>query len=109
MKEKLFPYKYYLFSVFIKNLNTSKENIFFNQRFSKIYTFFCQLFDITTYLTIQREFIALKKTIINEKDINIIEKVKKININNSNFIKDINNCIEENKIYILAQGIPEKR
>ena len=109
MKEKLFPYKYYLFSVFIKNLNTSKENIFFNQRFSKIYTFFCQLFDITTYLTIQIEFIELKKTIINEKDINIIEKVKKININNSNFIKDSNNCIEENKIYILAQGIPEKR
>ena len=109
IKEKLFPYKYYLFSVFIKNLYTSKENFFFNQRFSKVYTFFCQLFDITTYLSIQREFIALKKAIFNEKEISIIEKVKKININNNNFIKDINNCIEENKIYILAQGITEKR
>ena len=109
IKEKLFPYKYYLFSVFIKNLYTSKENFFFNQRFSKVYTFFCQLFDITTYLSIQREFISLKKAIFNEKEISIIEKVKKININNNNFIKDINNCIEENKIYILAQGITEKR
>ena len=108
IKEKLFPYKYYFFSVFIKNLKTSKENIFFNQRFAKIYTFVCQLFDITTYLSLQREFIALKKTSFDENDINIIEKVKKININNNNFIKDINTCIEENKFSILAQGITEK-
>jgi hypothetical protein len=108
IKEKLFPYKYYLFSVFIKNLNTSKENIFFNQRFAKIYTFVCQLFDITTYLSLQREFIALKKTSFDENEINIIEKNRKININNNNFIKDINTCIEENKFSILAQGITEK-
>ena len=108
IKGKLFPYKYYLFSVFIKNLNTSKEHFLFNQRFAKIYTFLCQLFDITTYLSLQREFIALKNTIFDEKSINIIEKTKKININNNNFMKEINNCIEDNKLYILAQGISDK-
>jgi len=108
IKQKLFPYKYYFFSVFIKNLNASKENFLFNQRFAKIYAFVCQLFDITTYLSIQREFIAIKKTYFDEKTINIIEKNKKININNNNFMKDINNCIEDNKLYILAQGISNK-
>ena len=108
IKQKLFPYKYYFFSVFIKNLNASKENLLFNQRFAKIYAFVCQLFDITTYLSIQREFIAIKKTYFDEKTINIIEKNKKININNNNFMKDINNCIEDNKLYILAQGISNK-
>ena len=108
IKGKLFPYKYYFFSVFIKNLNTSKDNFLFNPKFAKIYAFVCQLFDITTYLSLQKEFIALKKTIFDEKSINIIEKTKKININNNNFMKDINDCIGEQKVYILAQGICDK-
>ena len=107
VKEKLFPYKYYLFSVFIKNLNTSNNNCLFSSRFVKIYTFYCQLFDITTYLSLQREFNALK-TIFNEKSVNLIEKNQKINVNSSTFIKDINNCIGEHKFYILAQGINKK-
>ena len=104
IKEKLFPYKYYLFSVFIKNLTISKRNCFFSQRFSKIYTFLSQLFDITTYLSLIREFNALKK-IFDEKNVNLIEKNKKININSNSFIKDINDCIGGQKFYILAQGL----
>ena len=104
IKEKLFPYKYYLFSVFIKNLNISKGNCVFSQRFSKIYTFLSQLFDITTYLSLIKQFNAIKK-IFSEKNKNLIEKNKKININSNSFIKDINNCIGEHKFYILAQGL----
>ena len=104
IKEKLFPYKYYLFSVFIKNLQISNENCFFSSKFAKIYTFLCQLFDIATYLSLQREFNALK-TIFNEKSIQLIEKNQKININSNNFLKEINQCIGEKKFYILAQGM----
>ena len=104
IKQRLFPYKYYLFSIFIRNLNATKENCFFSSRFLKIYTFLCQLFDITTYLSLHREFNALKQ-IINKKGINLIEKNTKININSNNFMKDISNCIGEHKFYILAQGI----
>jgi hypothetical protein len=104
IKQKLFPYKYYLCSIFIKNLDASKHNCLFSSRFTKIYAFLCNLFDITTYLLLHREFNALK-TIFNEKNINLIEKNKKININSKNFIKSINECIEEHKFYILAQGI----
>ena len=104
IKQKLFPYKYYLCSIFIKNLNTSEHNCFFSSRFTKIYAFLCQLFDITTYLLLHREFNALK-SIFNEKNVHLIEKNKKININSKSFIKNINECIEEQKFYILAQGI----
>ena len=104
IKQRLFPYKYYLCSVFIRNLDASQDSLFYTSRFAKVYSFLCQLFDITTYLCFQREFNALKKT-FNEKSIHLIEKNKKININSNNFIRDINRCIGEQKFYILAQGI----
>jgi hypothetical protein len=108
IKEKLFPYKYYFFSVFIKNLQVSSENIFFSSKFAKIYTFLCQLFDIATYISLQREFNALK-TIFNEKSVQLIEKNQKININSNNFLKEINQCIGEQKFFILAQGMNNKK
>jgi len=104
IKQRLFPYKYYLCSVFIRNLDASQDSLFYTARFAKVYTFLCQLFDITTYLCFQREFNALKNT-FNEKSIHLIEKNKKININSNNFIRDINQCIGEHKFYVLAQGI----
>ena len=104
IKQKLFPYKYYLCSVFIRNLDISKKQNFFSSRFAKIYIFLCQLFDITTYLCLLREFNALKQ-IYSRKNINLIEKTKKININSISFLKDIIDCIGEHKFHILAQGI----
>jgi len=102
MKEKtLFPYKYYLFSVFIKNLNISRKSSFFSPRFTKIYIFFCQLFDITTYLSLLREFNALKK-VFNEKNVNSFEKNnnKKIKVSFNHFIKEICEVIEDKKFHI---------
>ena len=104
IKEKLFPYKYYCYSVFIKNLDISKKNFFFSIKFSKIYIFLCQLYDITSYIALQREFNILKK-ILKDKKLDIIESYKKINVNVPNFIRDINSCIENHKFHILAQGI----
>ena len=103
IKEKLFPYKYYFFSIFIKNINISKGNNFlFSSRFSKIYIFLCQLIDITTYISLIREFNALKK-FFNEKSVNKIEKRKKINISSKSFIKEISDNIEDKNFHILAQ------
>ena len=104
VKKKLFPYKYYLFSVFIKNLNISKGNYLFSSRFAKVYTFLCQLFDVTTYISLQREFSLLKNT-LSEKNIKLIENYNKINVNSKNFLKDISYCIGEQKLNILAQGV----
>lgn len=107
IKGKLFPYKYYLFSVFIKNLNISKGTFFFSSRFAKVYAFLCQLFDVTTYLTLQREFSILKNS-LSEKNIKLIENFSKINVNSKNFLNDISYCIGEKKLNILAQGIKKK-
>jgi hypothetical protein len=91
-KENIFPYKYYIFSIFIKNLDISKQKSFFSSRFSKIYSFYCQLFDITTYLLIQREFNALK-ALFHEKDELLLEKNKKVCSSYNSFIKEINDLI----------------
>ena len=102
MKEKaLFPYKYYLFSVFIKNLNISRKSSFFSPKFTKIYIFFCQIFDITTYLSLLREFNALKN-VFNEKNVNSFEKNnnKKIKVSFNHFIKEICEVIEDKKFHI---------
>jgi hypothetical protein len=107
IKKKLFPCKYYLYSIFIINLNKPKENCLFSSRFLKAYTFLCQLFDISTYLSLQREFNSLKQ-IINKKSVNLIENNRKININSYNFMKEISESLGENKFYILAQDIRTK-
>jgi hypothetical protein len=104
IKLKLFPYKYYLCSVLIRTLDAPKDSWFYTSRFSKVYSFLCQLIDITTYLNFQREFNALKQ-IFNEKSVKFIEKNKKINISSHNFLKEINQCIGEHKFHILSQGI----
>ena len=102
IKQQLFPAKFYIFSVCIKNLDISKKNIFFSRKFSKIYIFLSQLFDITAYLALQREFNVLKK-ILKEKDLNSVEKYQKINVNNPTFIQEINDCIKKEKFHILAK------
>ena len=102
IRQKLFPYKYYFYSVFIKNLNIAGKSFFFSNKFSKIYIFLSQLFDITTYLSLHREFNVLKKML---KDIKIeqIEKHKKININSPRFLQRINSCIDKKQFHILAE------
>ena len=50
VKKTLFPYKYYLCSIFIKNVDTTKKSIFFTKKFLSVYNFICQLFDISSYL-----------------------------------------------------------
>ena len=107
IKEKLFPYKYYFFSVFIRNLDISKKNIFFSRKYSKVYIFLCQLIDFTAYLSLQKEFNILKK-ILSDKNINIIGRYQKINISAPAFIQDINDCIEKQKFHILAKGVNNK-
>lgn len=100
-KGKLFPYKYYLYSVFIKNLDISKNNLFISSRFAKVYTFLCQLFDVTTYLRLQREFNVLKNSLSENKK-KLIENHHKINVNSKNFLKDISDCIGEQKLHIFS-------
>ena len=103
IKMTLFPYKYYLCSIFIKNIDISKKSIFFTQKFISVYNFICQLFDISSYLILQREFEIMKNTIMVGKDKDILENRQKINVNDQSFNIKIKECLDTQKFSILGR------
>ena len=104
IKKKLFPYRYYLYSIFIKNINDSKKSFFFSKQFTIVYKFLCQLFDISSYLILQREFQTMKNTIMEEKQRNIIEKGQKINISSKSFNVNMSECSEKKRFSIFGKN-----
>ena len=103
VQKPLFPYKYYLCSIFIKNINISKRNFFFTKKFAVVYNFICQLFDISSYLILQREFQTMKNTVIEEKERNIIERGKKINVSANSFNVKMRECLDSKKLSIFGK------
>ena len=102
IKKTLFPYKYYLCTIFIKNIDISKKSLFFPQKFIIVYNFICQLFDISSYLILQKEFQIMKNTMMVEyKD--ILEKGDKINVNDRFFNIDMKECLDSRKFSILGK------
>ena len=102
IQKKLFPYKYYLCSIFIKN-DISKESIFFSKKFISVYNFICQLFDISSYLILQREFQILKNKLIIRKYKDILESNRKINVNDKSFNVDIKKCLDSKTFSIFGK------
>ena len=108
-KVNIFPYRYYLFSTFIKTMDINKFNhICFSRRFIKVYKFISQLFDISSYLVLQREFNVLKNYIFKGNDLHIIEQDKKIDVNDHSFMRNINNCIDHRKLDIFSKNSNKK-
>ena len=103
IKSKLFPYKYYLCSIFIKNVDMNKESIFFPKKFITVYYFICQLFDISSYLILQREFQIIKNTLLRGKYKALIENRQKINVNDHSFNIDMKECLDYQKFSILGR------
>ena len=103
VKKKLFPYKYYLCSIFIKNINISKKSYFFTKKFIVVYNFICQLFDISSYLILQREFQIMKNTGIEEKQRHIIEKEHKINVGADSFNISMKELLDNKKLSIFGK------
>ena len=103
IKQKLFPYRFYLYSIFIQNSDDSKKSLFFTKQFTIVNNFICQLFDISSYLILQREFQTMKNTIIEEEQRNIIEKGQRININAKSFNIKMREFWENNKLSIFGR------
>ena len=103
VKLKLFPYKYYLCSIFIKNVDSHKKSIFFTKKFINVYNFICQLFDISSYLILQKEFQIIKNTFGRGKYKALIENRQKINVNDNSFYTDMKECLDSNKFSILGR------
>ena len=107
-KMELFPYKYYLCTSFIKNFDIRKFANFFPKKFTKVYLFLSKMFDISSYLILQKEFQILKNTVLKGKDINIIENANKINVNEISFIRNMNECIDKGQFKIFSQNINKR-
>ena len=103
VQKKLFPYKYYLCSIFIKNIDVKKKSCFFTRKFIAVYNFICQLFDISSYLILQKEFQILKNTIMMGKYKYLLESNQKINVNAHSFNIDMKECLDSNKFSILGR------
>ena len=108
-KLQLFPYKYYFLTSFIKNFDIRKLTNCFPKKFTKVYLFLSKIFDISSYLILQKEFQILKNTVLKGEDINIIEKANKINVNEISFMKNMNECIEKGQFKIFSQNINKKK
>ena len=100
---KLFPFKYYFCSIFVKNIDLTKHRFCMSRKFIKVYIFLCQLFDISSYCVLQKEFNTLKNYIFDEKNIKLIESNDKINVNSQNFMREINDSIGKHKFNILGK------
>ena len=103
IKQNLFPYKYYLYSIFIKNINVNNKLCCFPKKFINVYNFICQILDISSYLTLQKEFQTIKNTLMKEKYRDIIENKQKINVNDRTFNVDMKECLDDQKLSILGK------
>ena len=103
IQKTLFPYKYYLCSIFIKNIDVSKKSLFFTKKFIVVYNFICQLFDISSYLILQREFQILKSIMMIGKNRAFLENRQKINVNDHSFNTDMKECLDSQKFSILGR------
>ena len=103
IQKSLFPYKYYLCSIFIKNFSNSRSHIFFTKKFIVVYNFVCQLLDISSYLILQREFQIMKSTLTTEKYRNIIESSQKINVNEPSFNTNMKECLSSKNLAIFGK------
>ena len=103
VQKKLFPYKYYLCSIFIRTGNSKKKSCFYTRKFIVVYNFICQLFDISSYLILQKEFQIMKNKIIVGKYKDLLESNQKINVNAQTFNIDMKECLDSNKFSILGR------
>ena len=103
IKKPLFPYRYYLFSIFIKKIDITRKYLFFSKKFIIVYNFICQLFDISSYLILQKEFEIMKNTVLVEQYREVMESRKKVNVNDLYFNTNMKECLSSQKFSILGQ------
>ena len=103
VQKRLFPSRYYFYVIFIKNFDFLTKTNCVSKKFSRSYIFLTKLLDIYTYLDLIRQFNVFKNYFLDESNVNIIERQRKINIGEINFIRNIKDCIENNNFKIFGK------
>ena len=87
ISKQLFPSRYYFYVIFMKNLDVLKRTTCVSKKFSNVYMFISRLLDIYSYIDLFRQFNVFKINFLNEKNLDYIEKNRKINIGEINYMK----------------------
>ena len=89
-----FPLKYYFFGLFLIKLRSRKfQSSYISEKFSKSFIFYTRLIDISSYISLYKQFELFKKNVSNKLMLNEDEINKKEDI----FFKNNNNRISINK------------
>ena len=67
--------------------------------------FISRLLDVYSYMDLLRQFNIFKTLFLNERNMNYIEKNRKINIGEISFMRNINDCIDNNNFRIFGRFI----
>ena len=104
MLKKLYFLIDIIYALFLlKILKFIKIIFFFTKKFLVVYNFICQLFDISSYLILQKEFEIMKNTLLIEKYRDILANKKKINVNDLNFNINMKECLDSKNFSILGK------
>ena len=103
IQKKLFPWRYYFYVIFIKNLDILQKTKCVSQKFSNSYLFLTRILDIYSYFDLVRQFNVFKNCVLNESNLKFIENTKKINIGQMDFAKNIKECLDNNNFRIFGK------
>ena len=94
--KKLFPFHYFLMDVFLDNLVRPEKFNFVSSKYLIIYNYMSQLYDISTYIQLFKQFNILKR---NANFAKILENDSnwKININNTATLQKLKNINIESR------------
>ena len=106
--KKLFPSKYYFYSIFIRNFDNLKKTKILSRKYIQTYMFISKLLDVYSYFDLIREFNVFTTYFLKEKNINLIERNRKINIGEITFMKNIKDCFENNHFRIFGKKKDDK-
>ena len=101
--KELFPSRYYFYAIFIKNLDVLNKTRCVSKKFSRSYMFLTRLLDIYSYYDLVRQFNVFKTYLLNENNLDFIERAKKINIGEISFMKNMKECFDNNNFRIFGR------
>ena len=101
--KKLFSYHFYFISAFLKSIDITKHHLCLSEKYIGVHTFICQMFDVSSYLQLLRQFQLVKNWYFKD-EINLIERNQKLDMNAKDFKRNIGDCISNKNFIIFAQN-----
>ena len=104
----LFPFFYYLLDLIINKLSNPKKFCLVSNEYLIVYKFVNQIYDISSYLNLYKDFYLFKNVFIKGKLNDIMSSDKKININNEKLMKELKSNKLNKKLSVFSKGLLNK-